>query len=434
MIEDQPPALGPDAPAAVELHPMVLAAALVAGTIGCAVPVLLLVGQLAISTAWAETAEYLQWTGGLEPATFGGGFWVASGANLACLLESLRRRINTRDRANENPWMPLLALAGFYVFGLSATLYAELVRRVDVPDVLHSALLLGFFELVVVILPVLLLLVWTRGVRTAWRVSRASAASARRVTGLSSAMGICGAYLMSNLVVGAVHGYFDADQGDDTETPLAMVGGVPFVEGLRSAFEAEAETLQGSSLVAEPRVPARKAASPVDTCVESLYLQREGGATLTAILSSRIGWKYKLPSDVADEVVIKKLFDVCRQHVMEPLDNLGAYLMTATDNAARDVARVKRNRFNFGVGGEADYEATYSPDQVDSMAFRNLDRCFKEKLEPRERELVRLRFLGGEDSSWRSAGEAVGLNVFAAEKAGQRALRKLRKCLEPIAD
>lgn len=42
----------------------------------------------------------------------------------------------------------------------------------------------------------------------------------------------------------------------------------------------------------------------------------------------------------------------------------------------------------------------------------------------------RLRFLGDEGATWRSADEAVGMNNFAAEKAGQRALKKLRQVAE----
>lgn len=420
-------------PVAATVHPLVVVGALVLATIGCVVPVLTMFASLTYSLTWAVTAEYLQWTSGLEPATFGGGFWIASVANSACFAEAIRRRVAVQDRDRENPWMPLLGLCIVYVLGLSTTLYAELGRRIDVPDVIHAALLIGFFELVALVLPPLLLLVVLRALRTAWRVSMASAASARRVTGLSTAIGICSAFLVSSFVVGSVKGYLEREADDETDGPTEIFGNANFVEGLRAAFEAEAETLQGASLVPASR-PERRTESPVNACVESLFRQQSRGATLTQILASRIAWKYKLPGDVAEEVVIKKLFDVCEQHVVKPIDDLGGYLATATHNAAKDAARVKRNRFNFGVEGDADYEPLFSPEEIDSIGFRQLDRCFKERLGPRERELIRLRFLDVDNATWRTAGEAVGMSVAAAEKAGQRALDKLRACFGVIPD
>ena len=224
MSENQGNEYEPEPPEPLEIshgatavHPLLLVGALVFATIGCVVPVLTMVASLTYSVTWAVTAEYLQWTAGLEPATFGGGFWIASVANLACFAESLRRRVRVQDRDRENPWMPLLGLCILYVLGLSATLYAELARRIDVPDVIHAALLIGFFELVALILPPMLLLVVLRGLRTAWRVSMASAASARRVTGLSTALGICSAFLLSSVVVGGVKGYLESEADDEAD-------------------------------------------------------------------------------------------------------------------------------------------------------------------------------------------------------------------------
>jgi hypothetical protein len=174
-----------------------LGSALVAGAIGAALPAVLLSWLTFARLVESGTSALLQQTGGLEPTTFGGGYWMSLGVNTGIVVWSIVRRVRGRPAA----WRPLVVLISFYVLALWLMVSLDACRLADVPDVLTTFALLGADLLVQYLLPVALLGLLLQGSVYLWRKGRAAVPAARRITAVAGCLGLAGVTAAGMLVV-----------------------------------------------------------------------------------------------------------------------------------------------------------------------------------------------------------------------------------------
>jgi hypothetical protein len=213
-----------------------LAAALVVGVLGAALPAASLGWLVLALLVQGGASEILEHTGGLVPTTFGGGYWLSLGVNASVLLWCAVRRVRGRPAA----WRPLVALIAMYVLALWSLVSIDVCRLADVPDVLTTFALLGADSLVQYMLPIALLVLLLQGVLYAWRAGRGSVRVAGRITAAAGCLGLAGLTAAAMLlVVGAVEPLSTLG-AQASEVRLADMGGV---ESDRLRYERVAATV-----------------------------------------------------------------------------------------------------------------------------------------------------------------------------------------------
>jgi hypothetical protein len=199
-----------------------LASALVAGTIGAVLPGLLLCWLTFARLVEGGTSDLLQHTGGLEPTTFGGGYWLSLGVNAGIVLWAVVRRL----RGTPAPWRPLVVLISTYVLALWLVVSIDACQLADVPDVLTTFALLGADVLVQYLLPAVLLVLLLQGAAYLWRKGRVALPAASRITAVAGCLGLAGVTAAGMLIV-AGRGTALAAIGDRVaDVRAADLGGV----------------------------------------------------------------------------------------------------------------------------------------------------------------------------------------------------------------
>jgi hypothetical protein len=112
-----------------------LTVALLVAALGVALPGMIFLWIVAAAVTTGVASEALERTGGLEPTTFGGGYWVAMGLDVAMVLWSVVRRLGGRP----GPWKPLVGLVTAYVLLIWFAVVPDMAAAVDVPDVVIDA-------------------------------------------------------------------------------------------------------------------------------------------------------------------------------------------------------------------------------------------------------------------------------------------------------
>jgi RNA polymerase sigma-70 factor (ECF subfamily) len=138
---------------------------------------------------------------------------------------------------------------------------------------------------------------------------------------------------------------------------------------------------------------------------------------------ARIAYLVTGDLDIAEEaeqsawaVASRRLGDL-RDH-----DRLRAWLLTIAVNEARQIARSRRRR----VVRELAVTASDRPRDVDHAALIDLGDALG-RLDPKDRAIVGLRFIGGFESA--EIGQAVGMTPTAVRVRLHRLLERLRKDL-----
>jgi hypothetical protein len=204
------------------LRETLLASALVAGALGAALPGLLLCWLTFARLVEGGTSDLLQHTGGLEPTTFGGGYWMSLGVNAGIVLWSVVRRL----RGTPAPWRPLVVLISTYVLALWVVVSIDACQMADVPDVLTTFALLGADVLVQYLMPAALLVLLLQGAAYLWRKGRTALPAASRITAVAGCLGLAGVTAAGMLVV-AGSGAALAAIGDQVgDVRAADLGGV----------------------------------------------------------------------------------------------------------------------------------------------------------------------------------------------------------------
>lgn len=175
----------------------VLGAALILGALGAALPAVLLSWLTFAQLVEGGTSALLQHTGGLEPTTFGGGFWTSLGVNTGIVVWSVVRRLRGRPA----PWRPVVVLISIYVVALWLMVSTDACRLADVPDVLTTFALLGADILVQYLMPVALLGLLLHGIAYLWRKGRTAVPVASRIAAVAGCLGLAGVTAAGMLVV-----------------------------------------------------------------------------------------------------------------------------------------------------------------------------------------------------------------------------------------
>ena len=292
---------------------LVLAVALVLGTVGAALPALFLFWLVFALLATGATAEALEQTGGLVPTTFGGGYALALGLDLVAVLWTLARRFLHRPA----PWWPLTALVLLYALVIWVLVPLDLGGLFDVPDMITASALLGADAMLRYVLPFVLMAVLSWSMGSAWRAGRISPAVAGRATAVAGCLGIAGITVAGAVIAAGDRGYFDALAAD--MDALAMPASVS-AEGERQSYEELAAELG-------PPTPTRYAAAAAGSdggdrfasCAERLADAREDGSgragserPVVEAATARL-IRAGLHKPEAEDVALLALLEVCQE-------------------------------------------------------------------------------------------------------------------------
>jgi hypothetical protein len=220
---------------------IMLAASLVLGALGAALPAVALGWLMLALVVQTGTSEILERTGGLVPTTFGGGYWLSLGVNAGVLLWCAVRRL----RRGPAPWRPLAVLVVGLVVALWALVSIDACGLTDVPDVMTAFALLGADALVQYLLPVALLVLLVQGVLYVWRVGRASVPAARRITAVAGCLGLAGLSAAAMIVLAGAGGPVAALRAHAVDVRVADLGGV---DAARRRYERVAATVDSTTV------------------------------------------------------------------------------------------------------------------------------------------------------------------------------------------
>ncbi len=294
-----------------------LTAALMVAALGVALPGMALLWLLAAAVTTGVASEALARTGGLEPTTFGGGYWMAMGLDVAVVLWSVVRRL----RGRPGPWKPLVGLVTAYVLLIWLAVVPDMTATVDVPDVVTTFVLLGADALVSYVFPCMLLVLLLRGSAHLWRLGSASSAAAQRIGVAAICLGV------SCLTLGA--GVVAAPEAlDELELSLEFEG----VEGERRTYEALSLGLGSSASTG--RASAPEVGNAFGQCAETLAERRPNTRPVVEQATASL-IRNGLGKADAEDLAMQTLLRVCLQHAKKPAEDLIAYYWGALHNNSR---------------------------------------------------------------------------------------------------
>jgi hypothetical protein len=371
------------------VHRTMLAVALPLGTVGAALPVLLIAWLLLALLATGVTAVALERTGGLMPTTFGGGYWLALGIDGAVLLWSLVRRIRRRPA----PWRPLVVLVVVYALVLWILVPLDVRGFVNIPDVLTALALLGASTLVVYLLPWALLALLGQGLALAWRAGRAAPAVAARITAVAGCLGIAGLSVAGAATLAGHWGHVDALRAQLGGVGAVMAGGV---EEARQSYEDLAWTL-GAAPPAPGAPDTTMHRHAFVACAEALAgAQEDGRPAVEAATASLIRGGLTKPD--AEDAAMHTLLQVCQEQGPDRGDDLVAQYRKALRQVSASLAG--------------------TPAALDVV------RAAYDRLGPVEQRLLSMRYIDG------MGHDQIGLRLHRSEADVQaqagRALDRLR--------
>ncbi|ACY13931.1 RNA polymerase sigma factor [Haliangium ochraceum] len=399
--ETRPPSLG-------ERVALSLALLLVGG--GVVLPGAVLGWMVAAALASGVTAEALERTNGLEPTTFGGGYWIAVGVNLAVLLWSAARRLLRRPQ----PWKPLAVLSAGYLLLLLGAVAPDAAGAVDVPDVLTTAALLGGDALVRYVVPWLLLLLAVRGGLHLQRLGRRSSAAAQRVGVTSACLGLTGVML----VVAAAAAELEGETVREAPRELGLSLDLSDAAGKRRSYQRLSEA-DGSS--------TRALEDGFGTCAESLSQRRQSKRPVLEQATEQLV-RGGLPSADAQDLVMDTMIKVCEKHAESPRQDLAQYFWGALRNNVKKAwRRMGRERGGYGYDDEPlDPERELSA--YEKLALRSELQALRAawaELASEDREVLRLRHIDG--LRYAEVAARMGIGEASARQRAARARARLKR-------
>lgn len=392
-----------------------LAVALFLATFGVALPGIALLWFVAVILASGATAEALEHSGGLEPTTFGGGYWMAMGANVAVVLWSLVRRLRGRPA----PWHPLAWLIATHVTLIWFAAFPDLATDLDVPDVVTTFALLGADALVSYAFPLVLLAVLLRGLGHLWRVGGASSAAAQRIGIVAACFGLGSLTLGAGLAVVDVEPKTLEAAAEEFGSALDADG----VEGERRMYAAMSLGLAGgisSGTTSKPQV-----SNAFGECAETLSRPRFDKRPVVEEATRRL-MRAGMGKADAEDIVMDTLVRVCLEHADEGLDDLIPYYSIALKNNARRFhARTRRGPVMWDdelLGDERDLPADA---RLELSGELETLRAALSRLSPADRYVLELRHVDG--LSYADIGKRLGKSEAAARQQVKRARERLRQ-------
>jgi RNA polymerase sigma factor (sigma-70 family) len=386
---------------------------------GIGLPVIVLIWFVASTLASGAMAEGLEQTRGLEPTTFGGGYWLAAGANALVLLWSLVRRLRRRPA----PWSPLALLSGFYVLSIWIAVFPDLADAVDVPDVLTTFVLLGADSLVSYLFPFLLLALLVRGLVHLWRLAGSSSAAALQVGVTTICLGLSAMTLGVGLALVDLQPKTLDVAIEEFVSSLDVAG----VEGERRGYAALSLGL-GSGLTSA-EAAASHTSSAFGKCAETLAERRpydtsdarsvveRGTARLI-----RIG----LGKADAEDVAMDTLLRVCLEHAKNPLDDPATYYSRALRNNASSLRRhVNRGNMLSYDEDVPDVQALSAAARMDLNQQMATLRAAMARLSLADQHVLELRYVDG--LSYADIGKRMGKTEAAARQQVKRTRDRLEQ-------
>jgi RNA polymerase sigma factor (sigma-70 family) len=395
-----------------------LTVALLGAALGVALPGLSILWLLAAAVTTGVASEALDRTGGLAPTTFGGGYWLAMGLDVAVVLWSVMRRL----RGRPGPWKPLVGLVTAYVLLIWLAVVPDLSGAVDVPDVVTTFVLLGADALVSYVFPCMLLALLVRGSAHLWRLGSASSAAAQRI-------GVAAACLaLACLTLGAGVAAVDVEPRSvrealaELETSLEVDG----VEGERRTYAALSLGLGSGSGSASDLAPAPEARSAFDDCAESLAgSQASADPVIERAMISLI--RDGVGKADAEDLAMDALLSVCSKHAKQRLEDVVTYYWKTLRNKAtrswhrrqRELTGWEDDLFTASQGIYADEQL--SPDEA------LLVKAVKDQLDPEQWLVLHLRHEQG--MSYAEIAKSLDMSEAAARQRAKRARDQAERLL-----
>jgi RNA polymerase sigma factor (sigma-70 family) len=399
-----------------------LTVALLVAALGVALPGMALLWILAAAVTTGVASEALERTGGLEPTTFGGGYWMALGLDVAVVLWSVVRRV----RGRPGPWKPLVGLVTAYVLLIWFAVVPDLAAIVDVPDVVTTFVLLGADALVSYVFPCMLLALLVRGSGHLWRLGSASSAAAQRIGVAAACLGLACLTLGAGVAAVDLEPRSVDEAFEELEVSLELDG----VEGERRMYHALSLGL--GSGVPSGRVSAPEVRSAFGECAETLSERRADVRPVVEQAAASL-IRGGLGTTDAEDLVMQTLLNVCLRHANEPAANLITYYWGALRNNARTFQRRGQREWS-----EYDEERdSYSTDlPVDARLALDQDlawlRTALGELTADEREVLDLHYEKG--LSYTAIARRLGMSDAAVRQRAKRALDHLRRLREQRPD
>lgn len=392
-----------------------LTVALLVAALGVALPGMGLLWLLAAAVTTGVASEALERTGGLEPTTFGGGYWLAMGLDVAIVLWSVVRRLRRRP----GPWKPLVALVAAYVMLIWIAVVPDMAGLVDVPDVVTAFALLGADALVSYVFPCMLLALLLRGSAHLWRLGSASSEAAQRIGVAAACLGL------ACLTVGAGVAAVDVapqsvdEAADALEVSLELDG----VEGERRVYEALSLGLgSGASTARESATEARNA---FGECAETLAERRAKTRPVVEQATASL-IREGLGKADAEDLVMQTLLRVCEQHARKPATDLIEYYWGALRNNTKTFWRR-------GYRAPSEYEDEHHAYAQDLSAYERMMlkaelaslHAAMEELTDEEHRVLEMHYLDG--LPYAAIAAQLGKKEDAVRQRARRARTKLER-------
>ena len=245
-----------------------LAVALLMAAFGVGLPALALLWFASVTLTTGLTSEALEVAGGLQPTTFGGGYWLALGVDVVVVLWALIRRL----RGQAAPWRPLVWLVVAYAAALWLIVFPELATGLDLPDVAIAFVLLGADALVSYVFPMALLVILVRGVAHLWRFGALTSRSAQRIGSMAACLGIGSLTLAAGVAAVDIEPKSLEVAIDEFTSALDVDG----VEGERQAYAALSLGLSSGQSSSSGSQSGLLGASAFGSCSNTLAQPRSG--------------------------------------------------------------------------------------------------------------------------------------------------------------
>jgi RNA polymerase sigma factor (sigma-70 family) len=362
-----------------------LTVALLVAALGVALPGMAFLWILAAALTTGVASEALQRTGGLEPTTFGGGYWMAMGLDVAMVLWSVARRL----RGRPGPWKPLVGLVTAYVLLIWLAVVPDMAAIVDVPDVVTTFVLLGADALVSYVFPCMLLVLLLRGSAHLWRLGSASSAAAQRIGVAAACLGLSCLTLAGGVAAVDLEPRSMDEAFEELEVSLELDG----VESERRMYHALSLGL--GSGASPGRVSVPEVRSAFGECAETLSERRPDMRPVVEQATASL-IRDGLGKADAEDLAMQTLLSVCLRHANEPAANLIAYYWGALRNNSRTFLR-RGYRERPGYDDEIDSYSQDLPADARLALKQELAalRAALGELTAEDREILELHYVDG---------------------------------------
>ena len=399
-----------------DVRALAVALSLTVGTLGAALPALVLLWLVLALLAMGVSAEALEQTGGLVPTTFGGGYWMAVAVNGLTVLVCFANYFRTGQR---HPWRPLFWLIMFYAVLIWLLVPLDWKQSWNAPDIVTTFAILGADMLVRYLLPFALLSLLVSSLRSAWLASQLTVEAARRIIALGLTLGILGGTLSIALYLAGTEGYYDDFLPSDDE-----------MESLDD-FGLEEERLSYAKLAADigPPAPDRYSAAyrsgrrGFHDCAEELATgdgDSESSPFHTAI--DRLVVQGMSRAD-AEDTVMDTLLRVCLKDEEQGIDELQPYFHRAVcNNSKKHYRRSRRCTLDLDVDSCACDDDSPRVVATRLLDLRPLRKAFS-RLRDDERQILELRFI--REWTYTELAEYFDVSQAAARQRVKRARGRL---------